>query len=172
MNGVDRANHIRQSYTIHRPQNYRTWRPQWYWLLDTSATNAYFMTVKPKKDTQHRAHRKFRENLTMQLLSVTDDGPEQAAEQAEAGPQAVPQWRPLGKQSYCRYCLSHKDQAAPRKKRKVLGEDPNAANRASRPYVPQTTSSCACHGIPLCRKSDCWALYHSEIANGDSNSSR
>jgi hypothetical protein len=28
MNGVDRANQVRQNYTVHRPQNYRVWRPQ------------------------------------------------------------------------------------------------------------------------------------------------
>jgi hypothetical protein len=135
--------------------------------MDTSAINAYFLSRIPE-DAEYRAHRKFQENLTMQLLEVTEYRLKQVAEQVQAGPQAVPQWRPLGKQSYCRYCLSYKDQAAPRKKRKALAENPNAANRASRPYVPQTTSSCACHGTPLCRKSDCWALYHAEIANGDS----
>jgi hypothetical protein len=102
----------------------------------------------------------------MQLLEVNLDGLEQVAEQVQPSSQVVPQWRALVKQSYCKYCLSHKETAAPRaKKRKVLAEDPNAANRASRPYVPQTSACCDCHGTPLCRKSGCWALYHAEIAN-------
>jgi hypothetical protein len=70
MNGVDRANQIRQNYTIYRPQNYRVWRAQWYWILDTAATNSYFVTVKYKEDSGHRAYRLFRDNLTMQLLNI------------------------------------------------------------------------------------------------------
>ena len=139
--------------------------------MDINTTNAYFLATLGDTDLQHRAYRKFQENLTMQLLKITEEVPEQVVAQVQASPQAFAQWRPLGKQSYCKYCLSHKDQAVPRKKRKAFAEDPNAANRASRPYVPQTTSSCACHGTPLCRKSDCWALYHAEIANRDCHSS-
>jgi hypothetical protein len=92
MNGVNRANQLRQNYTVHRPQIYRVWQPMWYWLMDSSATNAYFVTApKLEEDTQHRAHRKFQENLTMQLLEVNLDGLEQVAEQVQPSSQVVPQ---------------------------------------------------------------------------------
>jgi hypothetical protein len=164
MNSVDRANQLRRNYTIHRPQIYRVWHPIWYWLMDISATNAYLMTTSPEEDQQHRAHRKFQENLTMQLLEVTQDGPEQVAEQVQASPQAVPRWRSIVRPSYCVWCLAHKETAAPRaKRRKVLAEDPNAANQRSKPYVPQSRAACGCHGKPLCRKSDCWDRYHASL---------
>jgi hypothetical protein len=133
MNGVDRANQIRRSYTVHRPQNYRTWRPQWHWLLDTSATNAYFVTARPEEDTQHRAHRKFQENLYLQLLAVTEDGQSQVTETVQSRPSSVHGWRALQRKSYCQWCLNHKGEAT--KKRKVLGELPNGARHT---FVSQT----------------------------------
>jgi hypothetical protein len=142
------------------------WQPMWYWLMDTNVTNAYFITTStPEEDTQHRAHRKFQENLTMQLLTITEDGPEQVVEQAQGRPEAPPRWIPIARQSYCVWCLQNKETAAPRaKRRKVLAEDPNAANQRSRPYVPQLLAACGYHSKPLCRKSDCWDLYHASLA--------
>lgn len=133
--------------------------------MDSSATNAYFMTApKPEEDTQNRAHRKFQENLTMQLLEVMEDGPQQVAEPVQTRPEAPQRWRPLVKKSYCRYCRDHKEQAVPKKKRKVLGDLPNGPNRGPRAFIPQTFAACDYHGVPLCRKSDCWNLYHTQIA--------
>jgi hypothetical protein len=77
MNGVDRANQLRRNYTVHRPQIYRTWQPQWYWLMDTSATNGYLITAHENEDIAHRGHRNYQETLTTELLSVIDDGPTQ-----------------------------------------------------------------------------------------------
>jgi hypothetical protein len=122
------------------------------------------MTVSLEEDTQHRAHHKFQENLTMQLLEVTDDGREQVVEQVQVSPEAISQWRPIARPAYCIWCLKHKETAAPRaKRRKVLAENPNAANQRSKPYVPQSRAACGCHGKPLCRKSDCWELYHASL---------
>jgi hypothetical protein len=132
--------------------------------MDTSATNAYFIVISLEENSQHRAYRKFQENLTIQLLEVTHDRPEQVIEQVQASPQAVPRWRPIARESYCVWCLKHKESAAPRAKtRKVLADNPNAANQRSRSYVPQSRAVCGCHGKPLCRKSDCWELYHASL---------
>ena len=77
MNKVDRANQLRRNYTIHRPQIYRTWLPQWYWLMDTSATNGYLMTLRnqEEEDVAHQGHRKYQETMTMELLTTLRDGP-------------------------------------------------------------------------------------------------
>ena len=167
MNSVDRANQIRQSYTVHRPQNYRVWRPEWYWLLDSAATNARFLLANSQEeDRGHRGHRKFRENLCTQLLQSIDSGSEQVADQVQPKPQAVTQWRPLQRKAYCNWCLSHKANAT--KKRKVLAEVQNGAFPRPRAFVPQTWAACDCHGTPLCRKSDCWTQYHSQIAQNGS----
>jgi hypothetical protein len=165
MNGVDRANQLRRNYIVHRPQIYRTWQPQWYWLMDTSATNGYLITAYRNEDITHRGHRVFQETLTTELLSVVDDEQEQVVEPMPARPQTVPGWRALARLSYCQWCKDHKEQAEPRaKRRKVLAEIPNGANLQQRAFVPQTRAACDCHGVPLCRKSDCWTLYHSQIA--------
>jgi len=138
--------------------------PTWYWLLGTTAMNAYFVTASPEEDTQYRDHRKFQENLTLELLKLIDDGPEQVAEQVQSSPQAVQRRRPIAGPSYCVWCLTHKDTAAPRaRRRKVLAEDPNAANQRSKPYVTQSRAACGCHGKPLCRMGDCWQLYHASL---------
>ena len=54
MNGVDRANQLRRNYTVRR-----TWHSQWYWLMDTSATNGYLMTVEQDEDIGNRGHHKY-----------------------------------------------------------------------------------------------------------------
>jgi hypothetical protein len=81
--------------------------------MDTSATNAYFVTAStPEEDTQHRAYRKFQENLTIQLLAITEDGPEQVVEQAQGRPETPPRWIPIACQSYCVWRLQNKETAS------------------------------------------------------------
>jgi hypothetical protein len=86
MNGVDRANQLRRNYTVHKPQIYRTWHPQWYWLMDTSATNGYLVTIEEDEDIGYRGHHKYQESLTMELLITPDDGPKQVVEPIQADP--------------------------------------------------------------------------------------
>jgi hypothetical protein len=157
MNGVDRANQLRRNYTVHRSQIYRTWHPQWYWLMDTSATNGYLMTVE-KEDISHRGHHKYQETLIMELLNTPDDRPVQVLE-------PYPRWRSLPRPTKCVWCCEHQGSAGPRaKRRKVLAEVMNEANPGTSAYVPQSRAACECHGVALCRKSDCWDLYHAQIA--------
>jgi hypothetical protein len=62
------------------------------------------------------------------------------------------------------------ESGAPRaKRRKVLAEVTNGANQASQGYIPKTRAVCGCHGIALCRKSDFWDLYHSQLAHNGPN---
>ena len=164
MNGVDRANQLQRSYTTHRPQVYRTWHPQWHWLLDTCATNAFLMlnNGQEDKDLSHRAHHDFQEDLALGLLTIPDDGPEQVAETIQTGPQPVPRWRTLPSCKRCEWCREHPANSAPRaKRRKVLAEIVNGVSEA---HLPQSRAACGCHGVALCRKGDCWDLYHTQIA--------
>jgi hypothetical protein len=41
MNGVDRGNQLRKSFTCHKPYERRIWRPLWYYILDVCAVNSY-----------------------------------------------------------------------------------------------------------------------------------
>ncbi len=83
------------SYTVYRPQVYRVWQLQWYWLMDTLATNSYLVIIHGMEDIQHRAHRKYQEELTTQLLLVADDRLEQVVEQVVERPQLTRQWETL-----------------------------------------------------------------------------
>jgi hypothetical protein len=121
------------------------------------------MTIKLQQDIQYRAYRKFRENLTMQLLEVTENRPQLVADTVQPGPRDIPKWRTLQRKSYCKWCLDYKNEAT--KKRKILGELPNGARQA---FIPQTGAACDCYGIPLYRKSDYWTLYHNSIAHNGS----
>jgi hypothetical protein len=170
MNGVDRANQLRRNYTIHRPQIYRTWQPQFYWLIDTSATNGYLIMAHGNEDIEHRGHRKYQELLVTELLSTMDDGAPQVAEPIETVPQIMPRWRPLSYTKRCVWCRENGESRAPRaKRRKVLEEITNEANLGPEIYIPQTRAVCACHGVALCRKSDCWDLYHSQLVHNGPN---
>ena len=63
------------------------------------------------------------------------------------------------------WCCEHQGSAGPRaKRRKVLAEVMNEANPGTAAYLPQSRAACACHDVALCRKSDCWDLYHAQIA--------
>ena len=69
MHGVDRANQLRRNCTVHRSQIFRVWRPQWNWLMDSSASNAYLIATHGNvEDFDHRGHRHFQETLAMELL--------------------------------------------------------------------------------------------------------
>ena len=161
MNGVDRANQLQRSYTTHRPQVYRTWQPQWHWLLDTCATNAFLILNHEHEDLDHRGHHNFQEDLALGLLAFPDDGPPQVVKTIQTSPQPWPRWIALAWPKRCVWCREHRANAARRaKSRKVLAEIVNEAQG----YLPQTRAACCCHGVALCRKGDCWDLYHTQMA--------
>jgi hypothetical protein len=65
-------------------------------------------------------------------------------------------------------CREHQGSAAPRAKwRKMLAEVMSEANPGTSAYLPQSRTACECHGVALCRKSDCWDLYHGQIAQNE-----
>jgi Transposase IS4 len=43
MKGVDQADALRASFTCHRKQNYRTWYPLFYFLVDIACVNSYLL---------------------------------------------------------------------------------------------------------------------------------
>jgi hypothetical protein len=139
--------------------------------MDISAINGFLMTIHGHEDQDftYRGHRKYQETLAMELLTTPDDRPQQMAEAVQTSPPAREQWRVLPRQAYCKWCNEHKEEAMPKaKRRKVLAELPNGVNRRPRAFVPQTWAACNCHGTPLCRKGDCWTLYHCQLAQNGS----
>lgn len=61
MNGVDHADQLRGYYTSQR-RSPHTWRPLWYFLLDTTVCNAYQLSAKCDPGAgRHRPHFAFTE---------------------------------------------------------------------------------------------------------------
>jgi Transposase IS4 len=77
MKGVDQVDALRANFTCHRPHNYRTWWPLFYFLVDVSCVNAYLLwkwssTGEFAQSVSHRSHRDFVDALCTQLLHSND----------------------------------------------------------------------------------------------------
>jgi Transposase IS4 len=87
--GVDQADQLRANFTCHRKQNYRTWIPIFYFLVNISCVNAYLLwkwtstanTTKAAKT--HTSHRDFMNALCTQLLHSNDPIEEEQQEKQE-----------------------------------------------------------------------------------------
>jgi hypothetical protein len=144
-------------------------------MMDISATNAFLITTNGTEDRSHRAHRTFQEELTTQLLPVAnkEELTTQLLSVANGEPeQSIPptlqpylRWITLPNPSRCVWCTQNVESRAPRaKRRKILGEVINGANQGFHSSIPRSRAACGCHRIALCRKSDCWDLYHSHLS--------
>jgi Transposase IS4 len=78
MKGVDQADALRASFTCHRKQNYRTWFPLFYFLVDVACVNSYLLwlwgsTEHIAYDKQsHSSHRAFMIKLSDELLHANN----------------------------------------------------------------------------------------------------
>src|SRR5271155_196791 len=71
MNGVDRADQIRTYYCTNR-RNYRTWRPLWNYLFQTTICNAALIWMDQGHSTKKKGgHLKFRTKLASQLMAYS-----------------------------------------------------------------------------------------------------
>ena len=75
MNGVDNADQLRCYYNTQRV-HFKSWKPLWHFLLDTTITNSYKIAhCRPKrvqKPWQLQGHRDFRIQLASQLFEHSD----------------------------------------------------------------------------------------------------
>ena len=74
MGGVDIANQLRAGFSTQQ-RGIKPWRPLFYWLLDSTITNAFTLSEHERKgklggkvDSVHSAHWAFREGLVSNLL--------------------------------------------------------------------------------------------------------
>jgi len=71
MNGVDRADQIRTYYRTNR-RNYRTWKPLWNYLFQTTICNAALIWMDQGHSTKRKGgHLKFRTKLASQLMAYS-----------------------------------------------------------------------------------------------------
>jgi len=69
MNSVDRADQIRTYYRTNR-RNYRTWKPLWNYLFQTTICNAALIWIDQGHSTKKKGgHLKFRTKLASQLMA-------------------------------------------------------------------------------------------------------
>jgi len=69
MNGVDQADQIRTYYRTNR-RNYRTWKPLWDYLFQTTICNAALIWMDQGHSTKKKGgHLKFRTKLASQLMA-------------------------------------------------------------------------------------------------------
>lgn len=78
MKGVDQTDQLRASFTYHWKQNYWTWTPLFYFLVDTVCINAYLLwkwssaAHTAAAEQTHNSHREFINTLCTQLLHSND----------------------------------------------------------------------------------------------------
>src|SRR6266513_1156154 len=71
MNSVDRADQIRTYYRTNR-KNYRTWKPLWNYLFQTTICNAALIWMDQGHSTKKRGgHLQFRTKLASQLMAYS-----------------------------------------------------------------------------------------------------
>ena len=180
--GVDIANQLRASFTTLRAQNFRYWRPLFYWLLDIALTNSYllFLTIiEPSRG--HRTHKKYLEALLGTLMAYQE--PLEPLEPPEPlGP--IGPLEPLehnqilrAKRGYCAYCsrdLNWQPKHCQPKPRPMPRFRAFGAvltnNRGSRSQIglfrgSRTQWGCQECNKPLCKIGDCWHLWHRNITN-------
>src|SRR5271154_6638878 len=69
MNGVDRADQTRTYYRMNR-RNYRTWKPLWNYLFQTTICNASLIWMDQGYSTKKKGgHLSFRTKLALQLMA-------------------------------------------------------------------------------------------------------
>jgi Transposase IS4 len=171
MGGVDIADQLRKNMTVHRPWESRTWRPLWYYTLDTCLVNSYLIHKGKLEDTGKRAHRNFREALSEELRNTPYLKAEKITNKRRYGNSmpAVNQealahnLTRLEVRKYCIWCKEHPEKWNPKSAMPVLGELVNGEQSRKRKRQSRSQWSCDSCGVCLCSKGDCWEQYHSSI---------
>ena len=188
MKGVDQADQLRANFTCHRKQNYRTWVPLFYFLVDIACVNAYLLwkwssTANSANAAQtHNGHRDFMKALCTQLLHsgnpIEEEQQEEhfdnnyEKEQSQSLPSMILnrhhkhiQQKLRGR---CEWGKLH-PLGCPRKRssKRKFGTDitESAVNGASEAILGGsfTHYKCSKCQIWLCIKGDCWQQYHRSI---------
>ncbi len=176
MNGVDRADQIRTYYRTNR-RNYRTWKPLWNYLFQTTICNSALIWVDQGHSTKkNEGHLKFRKKLASQLMAHSSsfkhtspiDGfgvrtnLETHIITSRNGCSGTHEYisRTAGE---CKACMAQGRTAQACEKRKVLQElsensirfnQNGEKSRRARP--PRTKYGCSVCQIHLCKGGTCW----------------
>ena len=188
MKGVDQADQLRANFTCHRKQNYRTWWPLFYFLVDIACVNAYLLwkwsstANSTYAKRTHNGHRYFMETLCSQLLHFNDPiEKEKQQEKQHERRQDYSQSLPLAvlhrhhkhvqRKSFgrCKWGKLHSP-GCPRKrspKKRKFGTDitEETINGVSEAILggSRTHYECSKCQVWLCIEGACWQQYHHSI---------
>jgi hypothetical protein len=151
--------------TVHRKYERRTWRPQWYFTLDTCCVNSYLLWKGDIPNLGCRKHRRFREELSSILLNWPYE--REPIKRRKRLPLPVPNWKDnehvwkrFETRSYCHWCKEHAEEWTPKYDRKVLGEIVNEEAPRRRARQSQIWGGFHGCGVPLCQKGACFEAFH------------
>jgi hypothetical protein len=179
MKGVDQADQLRANFTCHRKQNYRTWWPLFYFLIDVACTNAYLLwkwassANSATHERTHNSHRAFMSALCTQLLHSNDKAEKtKKPEESQSLPAGVLHRHHkhihLESHSRCEWGKLHPS-GCPRKRscKRDFGIDitKSSQNGASDAILGGsfTHYQCSKCQIWLCIEGECWQRYHDSI---------
>jgi Transposase IS4 len=172
MKGVDQANALRANFTCHRPHNYRTWWPLFYFLVDVSCVNAYLLWKwsSTANVSSHRSHRDFVSALCTQLLHANDQEEDKEESKREKIPQPMAfkrqhkQIKEEGSKGRCEWGRSNPP-GCQRKRatKRKFGTDMVNGVSATILYGSCTHYKCSKCLVWLCIEGPCWQRYHHSI---------
>jgi len=171
MGGVDVADQLRKNMTVHRPWEARTWRPLWYYILDTCLVNSYLIYKGNSEDMSNRAHRGFRETLSLELRNTPYLEAEKTTNKRRYSNSLLMvnqealfhNWIQFKSRSYCVWCKEHAEEWTPKRARPVLSELVNGEQSPKRERQSKSQWGCDSCNVSLCRRGRCWDNYHSCI---------
>jgi hypothetical protein len=161
MGGVDIADQLQAGFSTQQ-RGVKPWRPLFYWLLDTTITNAFCLSEHQRKaklgrgkDKVRSAHRAFREALVSELLKPLPEAPKQVYITKSTILPSIRLTRPIGihrqisgKQTHCVFCRWSRITKRGRTL-KVIAKSQN---------VHKTTLVCSHCSINLCI--ECFDIFH------------
>ncbi len=179
MNSVDRADQIRTYYRINR-RNYRTWKPLWNYLFQTTICNAALIWIDQGHSTKQKGgHLKFRTKLASQLMAHSSSSKyttpvdgfgvrtnltshvTTSREGCGGRHEVISQ-----NAKACKACMAQGRKAQGGEKRKVLCELSENSVRVNqegeksrKPRAPRTKYGCSVYQINLYQGGTCWQEY-------------
>ncbi len=176
MNGVDRADQIRTYYRTNR-RNYRTWKPLWNYLFQTTVCNAALIWMDQGHSTKKKGgHLKFRTKLASQLMAHSSSSKHTSpidgfgvrtnlASHITVGRDGCGGTHEVISREHkeCKACMAQGRTAHAGEKREVLdklSENSLRINqdgeKSRRPRPPRTKYGCSACQIHLCQGKTCW----------------
>ena len=155
MNGVDLANQLRAWITVSRPGIYKAWQPLWFYLLDTSACNAFLIWKSSHSELNprdSRLHRKFQERLIQLLFDTPDEREATVLPTVHTAQSPGHIMSRMLRKLECRQCLRSRSEERKFGTQLVNGVTPKRS--------PRSQFGCITCKANLCKEGLCWKLYH------------